>query len=276
MATSHTDLPTPLKGWNTVPVMSGSTLLGFPQAGQASFTDYADRYGHGTRVAGILAAQTDNGIGVAGLAYEAPLLVCRIFNASTGGYSSSIDRCIDLCLAEGAKVFSLSLGSNMSQSEPDAFTKAMYKKIKDAGALVVAASGNGGRRLDQDSIVERSTWQLPAALAHPDFGFDNVIAVAATMKDGAGSVKLWTNSDYAPSFVQLSAPGDDIWTTAAGSAQYATGSGTSYATPLVSGAAAMVWAAAQAAGRSVTYLQVKQALLGSVDVYASLATKVTT
>ena len=53
-------------------------------------------------------------------------------------------------------------------------------------------------------------------------------------------------------------------------------SGTSFATPLVAGAAAMVWAAGQAAGRAPTYLQVKQALLSSVDAYASLQDKVTT
>lgn len=52
--------------------------------------------------------------------------------------------------------------------------------------------------------------------------------------------------------------------------------GTSYATPLVSAAAAMVWQAALAAGRSVAYSQVKVALLGSVDVYPSLQNKVTT
>lgn len=53
-------------------------------------------------------------------------------------------------------------------------------------------------------------------------------------------------------------------------------SGTSFATPLVAGAAAMVWAAGQAAGRNPTYLQVKQALMSSVDAYASLQDKVTT
>ncbi|KAI7836223.1 hypothetical protein COHA_009903 [Chlorella ohadii] len=277
MVKGHPDLPTPAAGWNTVPVVdaAGTTILGFPQAGQASFLDYADKNGHGTRVAGILAARTNNGIGVAGLAHQAQLLVCRIYNASTGGFSSSVDRCIDLCLQSKAKVFSMSIGYNMQAETPDAFTQAMFNRIKAAGALVVAAAGNDGRRLNQTN-VNRVDWQVPAALAFPDFGFDNVIAVAATMKDTDGSIKLADSSNYDPGFVQLSAPGENVWSTSGSAAQFASSSGTSFAAPQVSAAAAMMWAAAAAAGRTVTYLQIMQALNCGVDVYASLQTKVVT
>ena len=62
------------------------------------------RQSHGTHVAGIAAALGGNGVGVAGLAWQAPLLVCRIFNkTSDGAFISSITRCTDLCLAVSAE-----------------------------------------------------------------------------------------------------------------------------------------------------------------------------
>lgn len=228
-------LPAALKGWNAVPIVTcagqascainATTLVGYPQPGDPSFLDYGERWrlSHGTAVAGILAARTNNSIGVAGLAYQAPLLVCRVWNesAEAGGHLGSIFRCVDLCLEEGAQVFSMSIGSP-GREGPDEGMLAMARRIRDAGALIVAAAGNSAFNFNTPSTS--LMWLYPAALSHSNWGFDNVVTVAAT-ETQAGTVQLWSDSNFGPSVVHLAAPGAGILTThwplaSDGTAQY--------------------------------------------------------
>ncbi|KAL4436545.1 hypothetical protein ABPG75_003684 [Micractinium tetrahymenae] len=294
--TDHPDVPTPFKGWNTVPIVSctppcaanDSTFLRFPQPGEASFADYKDRrptFPHGTLVGGLLAARTNNSRGVAGLAYEAQLLVCRIWNetAEAGGYSSSVYRCADLCLQEGARVFSMSLGAKTATGEPDAGMLAMAQSIRDAGGLIVAAAGNDGTNYDGTAGSLMS--YFPAALAKKDrWNFDNVIAVAASQQGWApGEMELWASatggaSNYGKSVVMLAAPGSMMVTTswnATSNERYPTlVGGTSFATPLASAAAAMLFSAAEARGKPASYLEVKQALCSTADPSVGLRDEV--
>ena len=177
------------------------------------FSKWGDDNGHGTHVAGTIAA-ADSAIGVVGVAPKASLLVAKVLNRQGSGYLSDVIAGVDWCVSQNAKVISMSLGTSSDiQAQHDAVDAAYA-----AGALVVAAAGNdyGGPVI------------YPAA-------YDSVIAVSATNSaDGLASF-----SSVGPE-VELAAPGASIFSTWY-DGLYATLSGTSMATPHVSGVAALAW-----------------------------------
>ncbi len=194
--------------------------------GNANFTDSGtvdDLYGHGTHVAGIAAAETNNAQGVAGVGYNASLLNVKVLNDQGSGYYSWVANGIVWAADNGAQVINMSLGgSRKSRTLEDAVNYAWSK-----GVVLVAAAGNSGN----------SSPTYPAKYA-------NCIAVAAT---DANDQKA-SFSEYG-SWVDVAAPGVDIFSTfpnrpyAIGkSLGYDYGSGTSMSTPFVSGLAALVWA----------------------------------
>lgn len=172
-----------------------------------------DDNGHGSHVAGTIAG-LNNSIGVVGVAPQAQLLAVKVLSRNGSGWLSDIIEGLDWCAANGGKVANMSLGSSSdNQSFHDAVT-ATY----NAGVTVVAAAGNSGPCTNCVSYPAR---------------YPEVIAVAAS-----------DSSDQAAGFssqgpeVDLIAPGKDVKSTYKGGV-YATMSGTSMATPHVSGAAAM-------------------------------------
>lgn len=177
-----------------------------------------DEYGagHGTHVSGIIAAATDNGLGVAGVAPENPLMALKVIDSSGEGTYFDVARAIDYALAQGVRVMNLSLGGvEASEVMSDAVQMATA-----AGALLVAAAGN-----DDGS----NPLFYPAA-------YDEVLAVAATnSSDGIASFSV-----HHP-YIDVAAPGVDIYSTYRGGG-YGYMSGTSMAAPHVSGLAALVWA----------------------------------
>ena len=194
-----------------------------------------DDNGHGTHVAGIAAAATNNAVGVAGLAFDSSLVPVKVLDASGNGPYSAIANGIVWAVDHGARVVNLSLGgTGSSQTLCDAVTTALQR-----GSIVVAAAGNNSS----------SAPFYPAACP-------GSIGVAAT-----------TSSDTRASFsntgspnVFVSAPGESIYSTYKGGG-YATLSGTSMATPLVSALAALL--AGEGPGRSVD--DVKQVLATTSD-----------
>lgn len=175
-------------------------------------TDPHDLDGHGTHCAGVTAAATDNGTGVAGLARGCRLAGYRCGNASFP--SSTLIAAIHDARERGAHVLSMSWGSYGNNPA----IAAALNQAHDAGCVLVAAAGNDG-----------TTQKLyPAALA-------NVIAVGATKKGDARA----SFSNYG-SWVSIAAPGQQITSTYK-NGLYATLNGTSMATPLVSGAAALIY-----------------------------------
>lgn len=182
----------------------------------------ADDSGHGTHVAGIAAARTNNGVGIAGLAWNSPVMVVKVIDKTIGlAAYSDVAAGILYAVNNGASVINLSLGgSAASQTLCSAVSSAVNK-----GKIIVAAAGN------KDSSV-----YYPAACP-------GALAVGATdQEDNAAS---FTNPGAA---VSLAAPGVDILSTwylsglpGSGSA-YATLSGTSEAAPHVAAAAALIWA----------------------------------
>jgi thermitase len=174
-----------------------------------------DDNGHGTHVAGTLAAKANNGIGIAGVAFNADLVVCKALDEDGSGSVADVASCIGWARAEGARVISLSLEGGPSQTLQDAVSAAWSN---GNGALVVAAAGNEGD----------DTLGYPAA-------YPEAVSVAATDNRDAHADFSNANPD-----VEISAPGVDILSTVPGGG-YETDSGTSMATPHVSGVAAVLF-----------------------------------
>jgi subtilisin family serine protease len=172
-----------------------------------------DDHGHGTHVAGIIAARGNNGQGIAGMAWDSRIMVVKVLDQKGEGYFSEIANGLIYATNNGARIANLSLGGpEMSSIMGDAIAYA-----KAHGTLVIAAAGNAGSQVF-----------YPAA--YPD-----AIAVAATDQNDQ---RLWF-SCYGPE-VDLSAPGSFIYSTCLGDS-YCSKSGTSMATPHVAGLAALLW-----------------------------------
>ena len=187
--------------------------------------DPMDDNGHGTHVAGTIAAERD-GSGVVGVAPGASLYAVKVLAANGGGNYSDIIAGLQWCVTNGIQVANMSLGSTTVSTTLETACNNAYA----AGVVLVAAAGNNGTTAGTgDNVL------YPARYA-------SVIAVAAT--DSADK-RITTSSTG--STVALSAPGQNIYSTARGGG-YATMSGTSMACPHVSGAAALVIASGLASG----------------------------
>jgi subtilisin family serine protease len=171
--------------------------------------------GHGTAVAGIVGARTDDGRGMAGLGWSTRVLSIGVLDACGIGDGSAIARGIRYAVDNGARIVNLSLAGQGSQVLEDAIAYAQSK-----GALVVAAAGNDG-----DDRVE-----YPAAYA-------GVVGVAATDRLGQ---RLSPFSNFGAT-VDLAAPGQAVLSAAPGG-RYGQFTGTSFAAPMVSATAALLLA----------------------------------
>lgn len=206
----------------THPDLAAKVIAQKPLA-TASITD---KYGHGTHVAGIIAANTNNGQGVAGVCPDCQLLIAKAMDDNGQGVSSNIAISITWATDNGAKVINMSEGGGQqSQTMQNAVNYAFNK-----GVVLVAAAGNDG--LNQPFF--------PA-------GLNGVVSVASTGNTDAKS----SFSNYG-TWVDVAAPGENIYsslpTTAfnmqnesALNTNYDYLSGTSMSTPVVSGAIALIW-----------------------------------
>lgn len=177
---------------------------------------WTDKFGHGTHVAGIVAAK-NNTIGVVGVAPEASLYAVKVLNNAGFGSTSDIIQGIQWA-ADNAQIASMSFGSNVpSRAEEDAVNAARLK-----GLILVAAAGNSG-----DGIASTDDVGYPAR-------YGAVIAVAAT--DSYDNVASWSSDGPE---VDVAAPGVSIYSTYKGGS-YATFSGTSMAAPHVTGTVALM------------------------------------
>lgn len=199
-------------------------------------TDYV---GHGTHVAGIIAAEADNGIGIAGVAYEAKVMALKIGDG-TPSLSAGLEA-ISYAIDNGARVINASWVVDDPSAAP--FLNTAIEAAADAGILFVAAAGNEPVNIDASPLY-------PAASP-----LDNVITVAASTPSDTPAA--W--SAYGATAVDIYAPGEYIISTVPGG--YGIYSGTSMAAPMVSAAAALLWAATPEA----TAAEVKGALLDLSD-----------
>jgi subtilisin family serine protease len=186
----------------------------------AAQQDLSDANGHGTHVAGIIAAAAD-GRGVVGVAPKAKIMTVRVLNAQGAGTTGGLADGIRYAAANGARIVNLSLESDA----PDPRVDEAIAAAAAANVLVVAAAGNDGRDLDSQPAD-------PAAIPAP-----NLVGVAATTpEDGRGIASF---SNYGQLTVPLAAPGEAILSTS-NTGGYVDESGTSMAAPMVSGVAALM------------------------------------
>lgn len=197
---------------------------------RANFTtsrNNEDNYGHGTHVAGIVAAFAENGIGVAGVCRDCTILAGKILSDTGMGSSSGLANGINWAVQNGARVINMSLVVGASTTLETAVNNAW-----NAGVVLVAAAGNGGN----------TSMNYPAA-------YPNVIAVGATDNND----KKASFSTYG-TWVDVAAPGVSVYSTFPNhkfvlareynrSQGYDIGSGTSMASPIVAAVAALAWSA---------------------------------
>jgi thermitase len=193
-------------------------LAGKVVPGYNAFADNGnagDDNGHGTAVAGLIAANTDNGVGIAGLCWGCRIMPIKSLNRNGGGSDATVAAGIRWAADNGARVINLSLGgSGESQTLGEAVNYALAR-----GIVVVAASGNERQEGNEPNY--------PAA--YPD-----VIAVGAT-----GNSDVITGFSNTGDYVDISAPGVGLWSTLPGGG-YGPPNGTSFSSPYVAAAAGLV------------------------------------
>lgn len=181
--------------------------------------DPMDDHGHGTHCAGTIGGHGNDGVGVVGVNWEANIMGVKFLDKDGSGTLEDAVKAIAYANKMGAKVMSNSWGGG-------GFSQALMDVIKEtdaSGSLFVAAAGNDYSNNDANPAYPAS-YQVP-----------NVISVAAV--DNKGMKAGFSN--YGKSTVHLGAPGVNILSSTGGA--YDSWSGTSMATPHVSGVAALVW-----------------------------------
>jgi subtilisin family serine protease len=205
-----------------------------------------DDNGHGTHCAGTIAAVGNNNIGITGVCWNAKIMPLKFLSASGSGYVSDAISAILYANKMGAGVISNSWGGSQ-------YSQALKDAIDISSAVVVCASGNSGVNTDNNP-------QYPSA-----YTSSNIISVAATdSKDNLASF-----SNYGVYSVDVGAPGVRIRSTYK-NGQYQYLSGTSMATPHVSGVAALL----KVVNPGMSNIQIRNRILGSVDKVSSLSGKV--
>jgi len=232
---------------------------GWNYTGGYSDNKVLDAWGHGTHVAGTIGALTNNGVGVAGVNWNVKLMSLKIFQTGSGSATTIQDaiNAIQFADANGVMISSNSWSGSGGNSQ------ALKDAIDASPELFIAAAGNSGANID---VVP----EFPAAFDSP-----NIISVAATDQND----QLASFSNYGPISVDIAAPGVNIANTACANAGvfdpecgYYYMSGTSMATPQVSGVAALV----KSVNPRLTNIQIKNIILDNVDVIPSLSGKVNT
>jgi subtilisin family serine protease len=223
-----------------------------------------DDNGHGTHVSGTIGAKGGNGIGVAGVAWDVQLVGLKFLAANGSGAISNAVKAIDYYTAASQKAVGQDFVATNNSWGGGGYSSAMQGAIDRAakeGILFVAAAGNSAVNTDRSANYPSNYSTLASA------GYEAVISVAAITSSGA----LASFSNFGATTVDLAAPGASIYSTLA-NGSYGTLSGTSMATPHVTGAIALY--AAQHAGATAD--DIRDALLGSVTATSSLQGKTVT
>jgi subtilisin family serine protease len=175
-------------------------------------SDFGDAMGHGTAVAGVIAAVADNELGVTGVTWNNPILAIRAADEEGTSTSRHLAAGVLYAVGQGARVINISFAPLQSNS----VVKSAAVSAANRGALVVMSAGNSGQ-------------------TYPAIGYDQSLFVGAI----TASDRLASFSDMGP-FVDLVAPGTAIRSTALNGG-YRLSSGTSFSAPIVTGVAALAW-----------------------------------
>jgi subtilisin family serine protease len=221
-------------------------------------TDVMDGQGHGTHVAGLIAAEGNNGLGTTGVCWRAKLIVAKVTDDAGSAFLSDVVDGLEWVLDNNARVVNISMGTYVrgtTLSEHNQFEDAfagVTAKAEQKDALIVAAAGNAGANSD----IHRT---YPANLVS-----SRVIAVANNLEgqvsqsSGDAIEALYVGSNYGGRTVHVSAPGFALLSTVRNcvgsrhpetktclsgnfTSMYDRKSGTSMAAPLVTGTLALMW-----------------------------------
>jgi subtilisin family serine protease len=216
--------------------------------------DPMDDNGHGTHCAGIIGAEGDNSDGIAGVNWEVEIMPLKFLGRNGSGTTKDAIECINYVIARkkagvDVRIISASWGSTArSRALGDAI-----KRAGDEGILFIAAAGNSSTNNDTRPHYP-SNYDLP-----------NVLSVAALTRTDA----LARFSNYGAKTVHIAAPGAEIMSTWPGN-QYEEHSGTSMATPVVSGVAALILSV----NPDLSVTDLRKRLLDTVDKIPALDGKV--
>ena len=203
---------------------------------------HVDTNGHGTMVAGVLAASPDNGLGIPGVLWGGRIDSCRFLGDDGRGYLSNAIECMRWCIVEReARIVSNSWGT---YGRSRALRDVMEYYAEAYGVIYVAAAGN--ERVDNDNESE--------AMYPASYNLSSIVSVAATTR--LGTLASFSNYASKGKSVDIAAPGVDIVSTFPANT-YRSMSGTSFAVPLVTGTLALMMSASTS----------------STGAYANLASK---
>ncbi len=243
------------------PDLDDNLVTGADYSGDNDGPDAPGDEAHGTNVAGIIAAEGNNSIGVAGIAYNSKIMPIQIFNSSGSASNADIPGAIDFAWQNGASVLNNSWGGGSpDQAIEDAISRAKTQGRNGKGSIVLFSSGNGSN----------ANVNYPAYLT-------TVLAVGATNMHsekkniGSSDYQRWWGGNYG-SELDISAPtivyttdiiGSAGYNTDAGSAgdYYSTFNGTSAACPNASGVTALI----VGADTNLTAVQVENILKSTAD-----------
>ena len=213
---------------------------------------------HATHCAGVLAAQA-NGLGIVGIAHQqnVKIMTVKVLGGVDGsGTTESVVKGIQYAIDNGARICNLSLGGE----EDDRILRDVIQENPDI--LFCIAAGNGDRYgVGYDMDKKGAMKEYPAC-----YTFDNIITVANIQCDGA----LHYTSNYGGTSVDIAAPGARIYSTSTVGTGYEYMTGTSMATPIVSGIAAMLYSYCE----DITVQEIKNIILDSSKKLSSLDGKV--
>ncbi|MBC2605615.1 S8 family serine peptidase [Pelagicoccus albus] len=214
---------------------------------ESNDSDPTDEHGHGTHVAGIIGAVTNNGLGVSGVAQEADMMILKASGSSGGMPLSVILNCFSYAIANGASIVNASFGSTSYSS----VQQESIEDLRTADIILVAAAGNYTANLDNEGFY-------PAT-----YDLDNIVTVGASDCDD----QIADFSNYGSTEVDIFAPGETIYSTYyTGTSKYGFKNGTSMAAPMVTGALSLI----RANKPSLTYKQTIDFLLENCDEVSAL------
>lgn len=225
--------------------LNGAVLGGWNYVSNNSNT--TDDVGHGTTVASIIAARGNNNAGMAGGCWSCVILPVKVLDRYGNGYDSNIAKGIIFAADKGAAVINMSLGGTSYSKTLSAAVAYANRK----GVLIVAAAGNAGR------TSSRNAKQYPAALT-------DVLAVGATAKNSDARADFSSYNKRGDAWVDMAAPGVITGMDTSG-AYHTNQDGTSFAAPMVAGAAGLI----KSAHPGYTGYSVQRALLSSTRKIAS-------
>jgi thermitase len=209
--------------------------------------DPLDDQGHGSHCSGTIGAKGNDGKGIVGVNWDVSIMAVKFLDKNGSGTLENAIKAIDYATKMGAKIMSNSWGGG-------GFSQTLLDSIKNseaAGAIFIAAAGNDGSNND-------TTPSYPAS-----YEVSNIVSVAA--HNNVGGIASFSN--YGKKTVHIGAPGVNIYSTTGGA--YDSFSGTSMATPHVSGVAALLWSNEP----KLTAIQIKQRMLATARPVSSMSKK---